>query len=51
MTIVLVTLTAVAIIAIVAGMVMGANKPKYQPMPTAKYDRYVGSNPNHLGDN
>ena len=51
MTTLLVTLVIVAVVAIVAGMVMGATKPKYQPMPVAKYDRYAGRNVNHLGEN
>jgi hypothetical protein len=41
----------VAVASILIGLGMVGSKPKYQPMPKAKYERYVGSNVNHLGDN
>lgn len=53
MTILLVTLAVVAVSAIVIGVGLGmtGNKARYQPMPVARYQKYVGSNPNHFGDN
>jgi len=45
------TLTVIAIVSIGLGLAMNAGKPKYQPLPVAKYQKYTGANVNHLGEN
>lgn len=48
---ILITLSIIATISIIAGVIMGQGKSKIEPMPVAKYQKYAGTNVNHFGEN